>query len=148
VEASRAVIQHAADLGEEHPWRDPREFALRMLEWDIRSYRKAEDQGPVFFDRGIPDIAGYLTLVGRPMNGDVDRAARTMRYNRTVFLAPPWKKIYRQDAERTQTFQEAEATCWALAAAYRAYGYELVELPKTAVEERVDFVLEAARSAL
>jgi predicted ATPase len=116
-----------------------------MLAWDVRSYREAEDQGPVFFDRGIPDIAGYLALVGLPMNGEVDRAARTLRYNRTVFVTPPWREIYVQDAERTQSFAQAKATCEVMKRAYRAYGYELVDLPLGSIEARLEFILEAVR---
>lgn len=142
VEAGRAIIQQAAERGEQHPWIDPRDFALRMMRWDIRSFHEAEDQGPVFFDRGLPDIAGYLAYVGLPMIGDLDRAASTLRYNRTVFLAPPWRKIYRQDAERTQTFAQAEATCDAMAEAYVAYGYDLRPLPLTSIDERLDFIFD------
>jgi len=146
-EAGRAIIQLAADRGDDHPWRDPRDFALRMLRWDIRSYHEAEDQGPVFFDRGIPDVAGYLALVGLPMIGEVDRAAQSLRYNRTVFLLPPWRSIYIQDAERRQTFEEAQATSQAMADAYLAYGYDLVSVPKIPLEERVDFILDAVAEA-
>ena len=41
-------------------------FAELMLSWEMRSYRMAEETtGPVFFDRGVTDLIGYLNLVGR-----------------------------------------------------------------------------------
>jgi predicted ATPase len=51
--------------------------------------------------------------------------------------APWWSGCY----ERRQHFDEAERTCAALVAACRTYDYELVELPRAPIGERVRFVL-------
>jgi predicted ATPase len=67
-------------------------------------------------------------------------AARRYRYNRRVFIAPPWTQIFAQDAERKQTFEEAESTHRAMIASYTDCGYELIELPRVSVAERVAFV--------
>lgn len=142
-EAGRAIIEAATQSAEPHPWTDPRAFALRMLTNDQQSYEAALDlEGPVFFDRGIPDIAGYLQLVGHPQNSAVHRAAADLRYNRRVFIALPWQAIYVQDEHRTQTFDEAVKTCAIIAHAWRYYGYDLTPLPFGSVEERVAFVLK------
>ncbi len=120
-----------------------------MLAADLRSHAEAlAGRGKVFFDRGLPDIAGYLTLCGLPIPDHVERAARDLRYRRTVFIAPPWQDIFTQDAERKQDFAEAERTYAAMAEAYPRYGYALVELPRVSVAERMAFVLshEAAES--
>jgi predicted ATPase len=101
----------------------------------------------VFFDRGVPDVAGYLRLIGAAVPPHVQRAAQSIRYERRVFIAPPWPEIYVQDAERKQDFAEAARTYEALTAAYVEYGYELCILPKCSVSERVDFVLERAELA-
>lgn len=63
------------------------------------------------------------------------------RYNRTVFIAPPWREIYVQDAERKQSFDVAVSTYQAMMKAYREYDYQLIELPCVPVDERVDFIL-------
>src|SRR5690349_4935188 len=67
VEAGRAIIQDQLAIdGRALPWRDPSAFAELMLSWELRSYRMAEKAtGPVFFDRGVTDLVGYLTLIGR-----------------------------------------------------------------------------------
>jgi predicted ATPase len=144
VEAGRAIIQDQLAIdGPALPWRDPLAFAELMLSWELRSYRMAgATAGPVFFDRGVTDVIGYLTLVGRPVPGHIARAAERFRYNRRVFVAPPWPAIYTQDAERRQTFEEAVRTHEVLVAAYPSCGYELVCLPLASVEERVRFVLD------
>lgn len=114
-----------------------------MLAIDLRGHAEAlAGRDTVFFDRGIPDIAGYLALCGLPVPDPIERAARQWRYRRSVFIAPPWREIFTQDAERKQDFGEAERTHAAMAEAYPCYGYELVELPRASVADRVSFVLD------
>ncbi len=145
IEAGRGVIQDQVAIGGfALPWQNPTLFAELMLSWEMRSYHLAQGAaGPVFFDRGVPDVAGYLRLLGLPIPAHVENAVASFRYHRQVFIAPPWPEIYRQDAERKQTFDEALRTYDALAATYAAYGYELIELPCLSVSERVRFVLAA-----
>ena len=144
VEAGRAIIQDQVAIGGTAlPWGDRALFAELMLSWEMRSYRLAQDQtGPVFFDRGVPDVSGYLSLCNLPVPPHMEAAAQQIRYNKTVFLAPPWPDIFGQDAERKQDFDEAVGTFTAMETTYRRFGYEIALLPKTSVEERVAFILE------
>jgi predicted ATPase len=143
-EAGRAVIQdQVARGGRALPWIDPTAFAELMLEFELRSYGEAQSQrGLVFFDRGMPDIVGYLRLSGLPVPPHVDNAARTYRYNRRVFILPPWREIFRQDSERKQDFGEAVRTYEMMVRAYGNYGYELVEVPHASIEERLGLILQ------
>lgn len=143
VEAGRAVIREQQAIGGEAlPWADRAAFAEAMLDHDLAAYeRRATATEPVFFDRGMPDIVGYLDLCGLPVPTRIDAAARTKRYRRTVFIAPFWPDIFTQDAERRQDLDEALRTFEAMARTYPAYGYELIELPRMSVAERVAFVL-------
>ncbi|MFC0597241.1 AAA family ATPase [Streptomyces palmae] len=146
-EAGRAIIQDQTAIGGRAlPWHDPDLFAELMLSWELRSYSGAMARtAPVFFDRGIPDIIGYLRLEGRPVPAHLHTAARTFRYHRRVFIAPPWPEIYERDAERGQSPAEAERTYASMVATYPEYGYELVELPRLPVEERARFVTDHLR---
>nr|WP_102817660.1 AAA family ATPase [Burkholderia ubonensis] len=144
-EAGRGVIrdQVAVD-GPALPWRDRSAFAELMLGWEMRSYHLARQaRGPVFFDRGVPDVIGYLRLSGLAVPAHAEAAARRFRYHRRVFIAPPWPDIYTQDAERRQDFAEAVRTCDAMVECYASYGYRLIELPRASVKARVRFVLDA-----
>jgi predicted ATPase len=143
-EAGRAIIQDQVAIGGVAlPWLDRMAFAELMLSWEIRSYEAAQKiPGPVFFDRGVPDVLGYLRLSGLPVPSYVESAARRLRYYRRVFLAPPWPAIFTQDAERRQTLAEAEATYQTMVEVYSGLGYELVPLPLVPVQERVAFVRE------
>lgn len=143
-EAGRAIIQHQLSIGGTAlPWANRNLFAELMLSWDIRSYDEALQLNiPVLFDRGVPDVMGYLQLCNLPVPAHIEKAAHTYRYHQHVFIAPPWQDIFSQDAERKQTFEEAVATYNALAAVYTQLGYELLTLPLASVEERVTFVLQ------
>lgn len=145
IEAGRAIIQDQTAIdGPALPARDPVLFAELMLSWELQSLRSAQAQsGPVFFDRGVPDIAGYYRLIGRTVPLHVTKAANHFRYNRRVFAAPPWPEIFGHDTERKQTFDEAVRTFEAVTGAYRDFGYELVPLPLLSVPDRVKFVLDA-----
>jgi predicted ATPase len=114
-----------------------------MFAWEIRSWYAANTlEGPVLFDRGIPDVVGYLNLIGMPVPSHIEQAARTLRYHPRVFIAPHWPAIYARDAERKQSSDEAEATFRAVASAYSRFGYDLQPLPLAPVEERVRFVVD------
>ena len=144
VEAGRGIIQDQVLIhGRALPWLDPLLFAELMLAWEMRSYRVAkQSSGPVFFDRGVPDVLGYLRLTNIPAPEHMRKAARAFLYNRTVFIAPPWPEIFHQDLERKQDFDEAQRTYDALVSTYNGLHYHLIELPRVAVKERCQFILD------
>lgn len=144
VEAGRAIIldQSAID-GPALPWKDPAVFAEHMLTWEMRSHALARDNaGITFFDRGVPDVIGYLRLSGLPVPIHVERAAEKFRYNPKVFVFPPWRAIFRQDDERRQDFAEAERTFEAVRDAYRDADYQCLEVPMITPDERMRFILQ------
>jgi len=145
VEAGRGIIQDQVLIGGRAlPWSEPVLFAELMLSWDMRSYHVAEQStGPFFFDRGVVDVLGYLRLLNLPIPKHVEAAVEKLRYHRRALIMPPWKEIYEQDRERKQDFGEAVRTHEAMVAAYMGRGYELVEVPRVSVEQRMRFVLGA-----
>ncbi|MGA0603613.1 AAA family ATPase [Caulobacter sp. KR2-114] len=117
---------------------DPALFAETIMAWEVRTWVEEQAcEGRVFFDRAVPEAAAML---GLPPPAHFARAAARFRFARRVFIAPPWRAIYVQDEERTQTWDEALATDAACRAAYAFFGYELVELPLANVAARADFV--------
>ncbi|HTS05998.1 MAG TPA: AAA family ATPase [Candidatus Eisenbacteria bacterium] len=144
IEAGRGIIQDQVAIGGSAlPWRDRMLFAELMLQWEMRSYHLAEPgTGPVFFDRGVPDVLGYLRLIGLPVPEHIRKAAKEFRYHQTVFIAPPWREIFHQDIERKQDFDEALRTYESLFETYKELEYELVELPRVTVQDRVKFILD------
>ena len=143
LEAGRGIIrdQTAVD-GPALPCKDPALFAEMMLSWELRSHHAAAGrERPVFLDRGVPDVIGYLLLCGLPVPAHMWTAAERFRYNPTVFVAPPWRAIYRQDGERRQTWDEAVRTHDLMVETWHGLGYRTIALPCAPVEERLRFVL-------
>jgi len=146
-EAGRGVIrEEMRDRGNGLPWVDRARFAELMFEWELRSYRGAERRdGPVVFDRGLPDTIGYLRLEGQEVPAWMEEQAWRLRYNKRVFIAPPWREIFGNDEERRQSWSVAVRTYEIMVETYSDYSYELIEVPRAPVEERVEFVMGEIR---
>lgn len=149
-EAGRAIIRDQIAIGGTAlPWSDRAAFAELMLAWELRSWHEAHAHtGPVIFDRGVPDVSGYMRMAGLPVPVYLSEAARLFRYQPRVFIAPPWRAIFVADIERKQDFAEAEATYEAMIMVYTELGYELMALPLASVAERARFVRSAIASDL
>jgi predicted ATPase len=146
IEAGRAIIRDQSEIGgPASHWTNPALFAELMLAFDMQSYRRALDEpGPVFFDRGITELAGYHRMMGMPAPAHFRAAAERFRYNTKIFVAPPWPEIFANDSERKQSLGEAVRTHDAAVKIYAEFGYQIVQLPKTSVQERLRFVLAEA----
>lgn len=145
-EAGRRIIREQRESGG-NATHDGDRLAYRdlMFRDALSTYEQmTEAKGPVFFDRGLPDLIGYSRLIGAPVPEELARAAAHYRYNKTVLIAPPWREIYGQDEERGQDFAEAVATHDAIRAAYVEAGYEPVPLPLASIERRAAFAARLA----
>lgn len=141
-EVGRAIIrEQVAAGGDALPWADERAFAELMLPREVAAHAAALASGvTTVLDRGVLDVIGFLRVSGLVVPPAFDAAARRMRYNACVFLAPFWADIYTHDAERKQAPAVAQATEAIMRKTYAGYGYELIELPRMSVAERVRFV--------
>jgi len=143
-ETARQIIQEQVQSGGTAlPWSDREAYTELMLQRSIESYLgHTSASTPMLSDRGIPDALGYARLIGLRETAAIENACRRYRYAPLVFLAPPWREIYEMDSERKQDFAEAERTFAVVAAVYREFGYELMELPKLPPPARARFILE------
>ena len=143
-EVGRAVIREQRMAGGDAlPWANQKAFADLMVVRDIAAREAALATGVItVLDRGVPDVAGFLRVSGLPVPSHIDEAARTCRYNPRVFIAPFWPEIFTGDAERKQSPEVAEATFAVMVDTYRGYGYDLIELPRAPVAERVAFIVD------
>ncbi|WP_435102061.1 AAA family ATPase [Arhodomonas sp. AD133] len=120
-------------------------FARTILRDDIDKHRQfPASRSPVFYDRGVPDALYMLDATSNlPRAMAVSHVAK-YPYNRTGFILPPWEAIYSKDTERDQTFREALDVYAGMKRWYAMWGYALVEVPKTDVERRADFIVNTA----
>ena len=119
---------------------DPLGFAEAMLDAHLSEFELHKDSTPtVWFDRGFPDVVGFLNVSGLRVSDRIDKACREVRYSGLVLRAPTWPEIYAQDNERIQNLDEAIASDEAVTAAWKRYGYEVIDLPLSRVEDRLAF---------
>jgi len=142
-ETGRAIIQEQVRSGGNAlPWGDRTAFTRAMLERELANFHRAAGSSRLWFDRGIPDVLGYLRLEGLPVPPAVTDAARTYRYHRQVFVCPPWPEIFVQDRERRQSPEIARQTHAEMVRTYGELGYTLVEVPRLPVAARAAFLLD------
>ena len=148
-EVARQIIQEqvAAD-GDALPWGNREHYTGLMLGRSVAGFLEhCETSRLTFFDRGIPDVLCYARLIGL-QEDNIRSACAQYRYNRLVFIAPPWQEIYATDSERKQTFAEAMETYRVMWKAYLECGYELIELPLVRALERAEFVIDKLRTGV
>jgi predicted ATPase len=146
-EISRDIItQEGTKLGGDDPWRNL--LAFSEVIWNLRCAQHAEAakySGDVFYDRSLLDTLSYLQAGSKPTPEWMDLAPYPYHYK--VFIFPPWEAIYRTDGERWEPFETAVQVHESLVSTYSANGYELVEVPRTSVAERVEFMLHVLQRA-
>lgn len=144
-ESARTIIgqRKAAGLS---PRPAPEQFGAEMLTADIAKYRETPvHTQPVFFDRSVWDALGFLYFQGALSEAEVAVYGQEFQYNETVFWMPPWREIYRVDAERDQGFAEAITVGENIRQWYRRWHYSIIEVPRGSVEERAELILQTIK---
>jgi predicted ATPase len=146
-EAGRQIVKEEVELGGNGtPWQDPVRFRdLLFMRYKVLYEGVTEQNAPVFFDRGIPEVISASRLLNMAISAEHWRAAKKYRYAHKVFVAPPWPELFRKDDQRRHTLEDALKEYPLTLDAYRECGYELVGLPKLPVAERVEFILQNVR---
>lgn len=120
--------------------RDASLFVNLLLRRSIENHVTGQrEEGPVVFDRGVPDCIAYASLMGVDPTPSV-QAANRHRYHDEVLMLEPWEAIYDTDDERTMSFADTFPFHDALVDAYERTGYALVVVPPGSVENRAAFV--------
>ena len=142
-EVARQIIQEQVqNRGSALPWSDQESYTKLMLERSVASYNEHTPSSKLTFsDRGIPDTLSYARLIGLNDEQYIRIACGQYRYAPLVFIAPPWREIYKTDNERKQDFAEAVRTYEKITITYQECGYELFELPKLTPAARAEFIL-------
>lgn len=141
-EISRQITLEAQKQGIEQLFLEkPLLFSELLLEGRKKQFIEANQMNSevVFLDRGIPDILAYMHYIGDSYPSFFDQACKESQYQK-VFILPPWEEIYESDEARYENFEQAQLIYQHLNETYKNYGYELTEVPKGTLEERIDFI--------
>lgn len=144
--ARELIKEQEATNGTALPWKDKDLYKEIMFDRSISSFKHTEKISngikPIFFDRGFLDTMCYAKLIQSEINQTMKSYARNWRYNKNIFILPPWQEIYQTDNERKQDWEEAVLTFKMMKETYKNYGYHIIEVPKTSLVDRVDFILK------
>lgn len=146
-EIARELIKAQNEInGEALPWKNKESYKELMFDHSIKSYeqidKKANKEKLVFFDRGFLDTICYAELIRSEISQRMKSYAKKWRYNKNIFILPPWREIYKNDNERKQSWDEAVLTFEKMTETYKAYGYNIIEIPMKSASERAEFILE------
>jgi predicted ATPase len=144
-EPGRQIVREQQSVdGDGLPWKNVTEFAELCVSRAICFYHAALLlDPPVFFDRSVIDNISGIERLGLPLPAYFPQVLMEYRYARRVFLVPPWREIFEQDAERKHSYAEAEQEFYGLQQAYPANHYEVILIPKMSVQARADFIERA-----
>jgi predicted ATPase len=140
-EVARAIIADRKARGQS-PRPPPREFAQAVFARDVEQYQAASTDHVVFFDRSILDSLGMLASANALSDSEQRDVVARYPYHPTAFILPPWREIYRMDAERDQSFEHAVQVHTSLHDWYVRHGYTLVEVPTGPIDRRCEFMLQ------
>ena len=127
---------------------DPAKFNKFLIDNRLEHLKDANknDEEVVFFDRGTGDVLAYMDFFKQDYGANFEDICKKHRYDQ-IFILPPWRQIYKRDNESLETFTEAEQLHTHLSNTYARFGYSPIEVPKTTIENRIQFILESLKSA-
>lgn len=148
-EAGRLVVhEENASGGDGQPWINLERFAELIFEKSRLAFETLDEtKAPVFFDRSFLEALSCLRSLSLPIPQRYADVVASHRFNRMVFVTPPWEEIFTNDAERKTTFEAAVKDYEGNLSTYMSAGYEPLEVPRMSVEERVKFVLDRVAGA-
>ena len=139
-EVARKVIKQQLNIGTNKvPWDDVTEFSKLVLKEQINDFKRASERIS-FFDRGIPDIIGYMNHGNEMLFSELKTASSYFQYN-YVFMLPPWEDIYENDNERREDFKSSCLIFNEIEKAYKSLNYSTIIVPKTSILKRSEFIL-------
>lgn len=142
-EVSREVILEAKKEGIDQLFLEkPLLFSQKLLEGRLDQFLEAKNinSAHVFLDRGLPDVLAYMDYFNTDYPDLFHTTCKNYQYDK-IFILPPWQEIYTSDNERYESFEEALKISSYLYSTYEKYGYEPIEVPKLAINERTEFIL-------
>ena len=97
----------------------------------------------IFFDRSTIDVIAYLNMWNEKYPLEWDKIIHKYRYMKHVFYTPNWQDIYKETNLRPENYQKAKKIDLFLRQAFLKYNYNIIEVPKLNIKERVDFILNS-----
>lgn len=142
-EIAREVIKENQGKGNNLlPWVDMLAFSDEVYFRMEKLIRSLDSDKLCFLDRSMVDLIGYMNFANQEAPERYAEGAKKAGYSSDVFYMPFWKGIFANDEQRLESTDEAMKIDKALRAAYTNLGFNLIEVPKGSIEDRVDYILD------
>ncbi len=141
-EVSRSIIKEQIESnGDILPWKNLNTFSRLLFERRVKQFQETANNEWIFFDRGIPDIIAYMNKDELDVPNSYMLSIEECNYCPLVFIVPPWREIYKNDAQRMEDYKTACELHEIITLTYNNLGYKTIELPKISVKQRADYIL-------
>jgi len=87
-------------------------------------------------------VIAYMDFWGEEYPLSWGETVKKCRYSKNIFYTPNWKEIYKQTTQRPETYEEAKKIDLFLKKAFLRFNYNIIEIPKLAINARVEFILK------
>lgn len=141
-EISREIIvEQIKSGGTILPWKNQIKFENKIIKRRYEQYINFKQNAICFFDRSVVDCIAYMNINNIHISTKNMKIIKECKYNKLVFYTPIWKKIYLNDNERRESIEEAEEIESSILKTYQSLDYQTLMIPKSSVEERVNFII-------
>ena len=141
-EISRELIAEQIFIGGNIlPWKDQIAFENKIAQKRYKQYLDSPENCICFFDRSSVDCIAYLNNNKLESTSQINQIIKNCIFNKTVFYTPIWEEIYKNDSERQESFDQSIKIDKHLKDSYIKFGYTIIEIPKTTLDKRVNFIL-------
>tara|TARA_Y100000589_G_scaffold332150_1_gene389719 strand:+ start:6375 stop:6881 length:507 start_codon:yes stop_codon:yes gene_type:complete len=105
----------------------------------LEDYHSAKNN-LTFFDRSTIDVIAYLNYWKLNHPHEWIKIIKNQNYFINVFYAPFWSEIYTTNNYRKENLKEAMLIDKFLRNLFLKFNFNLIELPKTNIENRIEFI--------
>jgi len=146
-EISRELIAEQISIGGNIlPWKDQIAFENKIAHRRYKQYLDSPENCICFFDRSSVDCIAYLNNNKLESTSRINHIIKNCIFNKTVFYTPIWEEIYKNDSERQESFDQSIRIDKYLKDSYMKFGYTIIEIPKTTLDKRVNFILSQIKN--
>lgn len=145
-EAGRIIVKEQMTIvSDKLPQTDPIGFCHLLIEKSLELYKDAAQikyakDNVIFFDRSFLDAVSYYQTYAKINVDFYNELIDQFKFNNPVFMTPPWKEIFSEDAERKHSYEAAVSEYDRLKQFYPEQGYTVTDIPKISIEKRLKFI--------
>lgn len=138
-ESARNIISQYQEQGKNIPPENPKQFQMDIINEQKRLEDNIDYQGPIFLDRGMPDIIVFSEHFNIKLPKEYYEKAINQNYN-SVFVLEQIPS-YKKDKERFHSEKESKEIENMVYEKWRELGYEIKTVPVLTLEKRMEYVV-------